>query len=1735
MTMEKTQPEGDDPGVRDQQGTSTASSGPAGAHFEGQVAAFYLLAMLCGAPPRGLPGTTIDRIALQQANTGRPLDDVIVHAIDGFGKPAVLEIQVKRTITFTPADPVFRKVVGQIVEAVRRPDFWSTQYGLAIATTKGSRKIDGPYQDVLALARQIGNSETFTAQLKLPGVANDDMRTFVQTFQGHLKEEGASHDDETTWKLLRRLEILTFDFTAPGSISEDLVRERALRTLHADDASRVDAFWGNLVELAINVAKNGGDRNRTTLLESLHPRGLRFAADRRHISARAALVEHARQALADIDNRVGKVVLARHERVAAVHEAFDVGRYVELHGDAGVGKSGVLRQVAESLQTEGQVLVLSPGRCVPRGWTAMRAQIGFDGTAHELLVELANDGGAILFVDNLDSFSDEERLTVVDMLRAAADVSGVSVLATARTEFGVEEPSWLPEDALDRLKRASPVMIDALSEAEIEQLATSDRALSPLLSDNHPARRVTRNLFRLARVASKSSADPLPHTEAEMASQWWSTADGKRDTGWRDRARLLNDLARQTLTATDGLDVSTQPAQPIDALVKSGTLRNLGPNHVSFRHDVLREWAIACALLDDGSLIDRLDLKRPAVATQARGIELAARVMVERATDGSEWNSFLDRLSGDGVHKSWRRAAMLALARSEGAEAVLPRVQPLLFANQALQLRELLRTVMAVEVVPASAVFATDGVDPQLIPPGMTIPKGPVWLALVLWLLSIGDDVPTAAIPDVVDMYTSFSIGTLGFTAITPLITRQLYRWLRLMEPRNRSPSPNEGLRFWESLERSQVQSVRRDLHNGFVMFARTTPDLAAEYLQAVTQGEHNDDLIRSILKMRGTLASAAPAELATLTEQALIEKSRPRHRRFRDEREEAFTFIDHEFIPASPAQGPFFELLLHSPADGLPLIHRLVDDAIVHGTRGRDAGANAIRLAYADGTRVFPWTGTYFWSRNSDYYAITSALMALEAWAHRRIEAGEAFDAVLKDVLGPPGSCAAYLLVAVDLIISHWPKSAASAAEFLGCPELLCLDHTRQVHDQVETSDFFGLKAMQAEPHGTVSAAELKNRLSRRMTLDGLIGSCALSTDPEQLQKLTGLLRDAADRLGPAGVQANLGNPEFMVLHALNLADPANWHEVDVVRKDGSTGKARQYISPAAEQNHLQALRDAAAAKSSDFAMQSAITLGIDDPSRFSPDQLQAAVAWASGAAPKTAASTDDDNDDTSLNMLREAVLAAAMMVMRDGDTNLRDAYGDWARARLQDALASDSHDPVHQVRAGLRFNPVAIAYAGLINAAALGNTQENVRALLAVAAEGHHAAAHGFGAAIEALLRVDERLPRALLRCAFHACVVPVRRWDISEKEKVTRGEQRKAGALNAVDAEMVWLEGAGPEPAWPVFPKEHIRPRRRIRLPVSSTQFDDPPEAEEPPPEEEVYHQTAALWLRQVQELGNADKFPWLRDVVNTYMSWTVAANGGDLVDGEEADSTPSEWNSVFFALTARCTVGLGVTELTDLVRPIAALPEQNFFDVLADFLRSFDAVYFGGGDMDAPVAVAVRSEFADRMMESWGWKRLKGTKETSIEWHIAPAIATLFFNDYNLVSPTKSYLLEKGVERLGPFLPVLVRLTLSGPSPFVALVLLNLLEVVPRADHLSLLVQAGKIWLKTYPDFRLFWVDHSFGKRWCEIVERIRILDPVSIDADAVIRADVANIVAELVGLGIPEASRLEELLDGTVGR
>ena len=1059
-------------------GVSPASSGPAGPHFEAQVGAAYLLALLTGGEPRGLPGLVIEQIELQRASEGRPLDDVIVHAHDGSGTTAVLEIQVKREIAFSPADEVFRDVVQQIAVAASRPDFWTSRYELAVATAKTSAKISGPYQDVLTWARQLGSATTFIERINRAGSANDSMRTFVRTFRTRLQEAGAPHDDQTVWGLLRRLQILVYDFTAPGSADESRARDRAALALHPDDAGHAATLWTALVELALHVAAAGGDRTRAALLEDFRGRPFRLAGERRHARARRRLTEASENALDDIDDTVGGAVLLRHERLAEIRAALDTGRYVEIRGNSGVGKSGLLKHLARQVSAESRLIVLSPVRTTPRGWSHMRAVIEFDGTAPELLADLAQSGGAILFIDNLNRFADDERLTVIDLVRAASTVPGVSVVATARAGLDDDETSWLPADALKRLVRTNPITIGELSDAEIDELQHAAPQLAPLLSDGHPARQVARNLFRLSRLATRGAADS-PRTEIDMARQWWDTADGP-DNGRRERARVVRSVAEGALAGEGTVKVDDLPPAAVDALVGSESLRDFGSDRVAFRHDVLAEWAVS-GLLSDLGVFDRLPFQSPAPAILARSVELAARFAIERSPDSIAWQQFLERVSREGVHGSWRRAALLALVRSEAAAAVLIRASEPLLANHARLLRELIRTVQAVDVRPASQVFAALGVDPAAVPPHVNTPHGPAWFRLIMWLLELEDRVPAAAIPDVVGLYFDWSLSFGGRDPLTPLLLPWLHRWLSAIEDaRETELTRVYRAPFVDDLGGGNLSDLEDNLRTGFVAFCDRTPALAASYLEAVMGRRRNDErAVEAILKWRGRLAEAAPVQLAALTAAALIppadDQDGRRRRRGRRRDSEPFTWTDSQFVPASPAQGPFLELLTHARKHGMALIRQLVDHAIAFHSDGQPHGSDAFVVVFPNGPRTFPWVLSYNWSREGGgkSFAVQSALMALEAWAHKRIEAGEAFEKVLADVLGPGDAPAAYLLVAVDLILSHWPEARHAAAPFLGCPELLAIDLQRWSHDVTPVPDLFGLGNLQPEPRGSSHASE--------------------------------------------------------------------------------------------------------------------------------------------------------------------------------------------------------------------------------------------------------------------------------------------------------------------------------------------------------------------------------------------------------------------------------------------------------------------------------------------------------------------------------------------------------------------------------------------------------------------------------------------------------------------------------------
>ncbi len=699
-----------------------------------------------------------------------------------------------------------------------------------------------------------------------------------------------------------------------------------------------------------------------------------------------------------------------------------------------------------------------------------------------------------------------------------------------------------------------------------------------------------------------------------------------------------------------------------------------------------------------------------------------------------------------------------------------------------------------------------------------------------------------------------------------------------------------------------------------------------------------------------------------------------------------------------------FLELLVHSRENGLELVRKLINHAITFYSGGQAFGENAIKITYPDGNqRDFPWIQSYNWSRDlgSGPSLVVSILMALEAWAHGRIEAGEAFETVLAAVLEHANSAASYLLVAVDLLLSHWPKSRTAAIPFLACPELLCLDRRRVASDSFEMPDPFGLKALQKEPIGLANLNGLKGRPSRQTTLDQVLGQYAM--DEPNRATLVELLQRAASRLGPPQKTSTLGDPEFMVVHALNLVDPNNWHEISVPTEEGSV-EGWKYESPTVEREHLKTLQDAASLRHADSAMENRIRAALNDESQSSPDFVAAAVQWAQNASPIS----DDDEYGSKQRMRQEVIATAAMIAARDGSPELIAKQDSWIREAFLNALSS-KNDPVHRMRAGLQFNPIGIAFVGMILLLRNRFDLADVQIILGAAGSGNPAAAHGFASAL--LAEVDERLPRAVLRCALAAAIQPRQDWRRSEEEFALHVVHHQQQVAAIVQAELAWLNGNQDEPSWPQFPSEQPHPRRPFRS--QKTQAE---ESFEQPPEPDVYtdNQAAGLWLAHLAPMFETAARPWFYDIVNSYSAWTWVANGAGLDQDEDVDHIPREWNEAFFKLLAHCLPGLTLTEAGRIaINPLLTLPDKSLFDAITLFLKDVDIVYFNHRTLEGMQWVQIRSVLARRIIGPSIWKYHIRNRSKSVETHFGTgnrgnSVQRLrTFSAYKMLSVSGSY--------------------------------------------------------------------------------------------------------------------------------
>jgi hypothetical protein len=1711
-----------------------AATGNAGPQFEAKVGAFYVLPLLSGGEPRGLPGATVRSVAFQQRVAEHPLDDVVVKAVNRDGSPATLEIQVKRTLTFTASDAEFLDVVGQIWDAAKKPDFETSRYELATAVARTTTRIEHACQEVLHWARQLPDGATFAAHINRPTFASDAMRSFVDVFRANLALVGAPTDNETVWRLLRRFQILVFDFEATGSDYEHRARENLRWILAPDQVDRANDLWPVLIDHVGASARAAGAMGRATVVTTLEQQhGVRFTAHPYVRPVYERLTEAAEHALDEIDETVGGVHLARNGLIDEAYNVLHRHPVMLIQGRPGVGKSAVMKHLALRLLAEGCVLALRRGRIISGGWSVMAHTIGWAASQAELFNELGAGGGAVLFVDNIDQIDDPgEWATVADLLSQATRSQGWRVVATC----GVESDDWKTKlPARIRTAGIGSLVVAALSDEEKAELSSQNKALALILADGHPAKGIAENLFYLSRLVELGvGQDAGVATELDLARLWWRYGGGRSEDDRRfARLKLLRAIGAQAISnpsqATFNVD-DLESATVAELLNVESLREEIRGASVTFRHDVLRDWTIGFQLREDASPLAAQPMERPLPAVLARGLEIAARLALADDPTAQRWLALLAITEREGCHGSWKRPILLALPRSEDALTLIMALAPVLLESGGRRLREIIRLMIAVESEPLAALIARVRPDIALPAAGggdFIAPKGPSWVPLVIWLTISAKSLPTELIPDAVKVFQAWLMTTHGHNyPINAQIVGILFDWLALVESHATHRVYRDISEVPPSLNIDHLDDVRSDIRMIVFTFASLNPAAAVQYLTGINSEAIAYHDQQTLLKSPGTLPEAAPGPFADFVLGALIEKDDPDRSYTRRRDYGPFEVHEHVFLDVPPDGGPFLSVLNASLDDGLRLIRGLVE----HATQWRREQYEEqrtpfpqIELPFLGGEITFEGDLTvYRWARATGPSLIAATVLrALEAWGHLQIEAGRPFNDVLHDVFGPNGSSVAFLSVAIDLALSHWSVTADAMWPLATNPRLLQFDEDRFRHDisGVNRRPRAGGQQTQA-----ALRVDLDDRPSRRTRMFDVIGRYAFRDDSTALTHLRTALEQRRDELDDhiKDNQNRSGELRATVARALRMLDVENWEAVTRTLQDGTQVEVYQFKEIPEEQQARDDQASRANAGLQRMNIRRRIQGALLEANQSTPPFLQEALAWAKAQPVDVEPKPDEDDENYDAEWNRRAVVMTAALVARDCEGADREDALTWARPIL--LTASVQNDREYFGNDQIEHNTAACAALGIISLFLRDRDETTRDMILELSGYEHPAVLEALGQNFSRLGEVNDRIPRSIIRIVMASAVHPRRALDVEQQKENDRLHREAINA--AITIERRWLDGEGAEPSWPELASWQSRPRRGFRLGSEGHIEDDDDDDE--PPSHYVDEQAIAKLAHHLIRFTITDVPAWVNDLAVHLMAWTDEANGPHGENIRDRDHRPDTWNITFFDFIGVLSVALPQSEVVDLfLNPIVKFNDEAFHDTMAPFLRGYDRATVATDTKAPENPVAVRARLADRIKRAWNYRRLGREKGFTSETHAGDALNAMFYQPSRWANTGRPTIPDNW-SGLQTSMATLTELVVGAPtSGYLASLFLNLVETSHDKALIPFVVQAMAAWCEAYGVDRNFWAEKNIGSRVCAWFDAVLANDATAHAILAESADELFNCLDILVQSGVAQARIVEE--------
>lgn len=755
------------------------------------------------------------------------------------------------------------------------------------------------------------------------------------------------------------------------------------------------------------------------------------------------------QSLELVSKMIDGVELSRPILHNEFEDKLNSGRFIQITGLSGTGKSVLLRQIAESKANNSPFLFIKSDQLTgSNNWLEYLSRVGLPSfSISEWLISLEATGGIpIVFIDGIDRVRENSKPIIEDLIRSIFnndDLANWKIVTTLR-DTGLEPLKvWI--GALLKNINIQTINVELLNDDECYALAQKIPSIQQLLFSDSKVKEIIRRPFFTKVVTNLKANNFEPESELELIDAWWKRG-GFNETGQstynrQDFLKRLSELKSINLSNSVKRR-EIQPIDTLDSLVVDGIIHvNSKSSAVDFTHDIFYEWSLLYLLLEE----EQNWLNKIESFGQPPYISRVVELLAQREFIDDQWVSHLANPKFQQLRSQWLRAWIIGpIGHPKFIELSSGYTQTL--REKDFDLFNKLLTWFQAEKTKANPIFLQQPDQLQLAIQHPWPSDAFLWRTLLEYVFKLIPNTPHRLYPQILKIFEVWQYVGIHVPSnqMSKMILDVSIDWLLEISQKERAND-------WGQIV--NLKDFKFSLINLILVSLQSNPTYTERYFNfLLLENEVSREIYTHIVGASSVISQHHPQLLADLTLKFLLDEL-PKEYIEREEREQQRThqyfqellakpeeertkeeqlkidrrvlsfhqapyqqirsrdwenlsikYESRHFYPSSPLKEPFFSLLTHSEETGLQLIRDLSNHAIQAWKQLCEISEQVPLPTIIE----FPWGLQEFWGNEKQYIwkkpvwinnAISSAYMVLENWCFEQLEQGRNFDKLIQKI----------------------------------------------------------------------------------------------------------------------------------------------------------------------------------------------------------------------------------------------------------------------------------------------------------------------------------------------------------------------------------------------------------------------------------------------------------------------------------------------------------------------------------------------------------------------------------------------------------------------------------------------------------------------------------------------------------------------------------------------------------------